>query len=218
MVVLNRQRHGEVLVSMASDDTGRDADIPALLLGPRDSDRLLAALGALAAGGGGDVGHRRGAAVTRGSEPGDWLELVGGGKDGGGGLMGAMALLPTRMMPPGHPALRAIAAARAAAAEAAEAGKSEGAVEAGAGGDGEQEGGAGGGGDVVGTRLDLLVPSGSTPFLQANVLGKGGTLQKLFEQLLADGRAVLLLQQAVQGAARETVRAAKAGQQGQGQP
>ncbi len=64
----------------------------------------------------------------------------------------------------------------------------------------------------MGTRLDLLVPSGSTPFMQARVLGKGGTLQKLLEQLLAEraGGAA-----AAQGAAREEVRAAKVGQPGQ---
>ena len=80
------------------------------------------------------------------------------------------------------------------------------------------EGQAPGASGRISTRLDLLIPAGSHPFLQANVLKKGRDINQLFEQLLADGKAVLLLQQIASQNAKSHLVQQQLNQQQQKQP
>ncbi|KXZ51047.1 hypothetical protein GPECTOR_14g34 [Gonium pectorale] len=123
-------------------------------------------------------------------------------------LVASLSLLPLSLMTRGGAAWAARAAAAAAAAAAGPGGTCA------AGGSGERHG-PDGGAPTVNTRIDMLVPGSSQAFLAANVLGRGRTLQQLFESILDDGKAVELLQQLAQSSARMAAEREKLRAQGQ---
>ncbi|GIL75349.1 hypothetical protein Vretimale_8025 [Volvox reticuliferus] len=180
VVVINMQ-HPVELVGMASDETGNQPDIPAVFIGGRDGRRILNAIGRNAGG----------------------LPLV----------VSLSRLPPPMVSREGRAAAIATAVAGAATAGGRDGGGGSTCAAQPQGGEATsgRRGSAASGGKGSGpaksitTRLELLVPGGSQAFLATNVMVRGRTMQQLFEEVMEDGRAVLLLQQLAQKNARQVL-------------